>query len=305
MKKVSLCYAVYQNVGSLEKLYLRSRKAMEQNFPDLEFEFLFVNDGSTDGSLEELRSIKAKHADERIKIVSFTRNFGQVAAIQAGWAEASGDAVINLAADLQDPPEQCVPMIREWLGGRDVVISFRKGHVSSLMNKVTSKIAYRMLLPDVPDGGFDFTLLSRRAVDAMLKLSDRNRFYQHDVLWIGFNPVFIPYDKAERAKGRSQWSFLKRLNYFLTCYVNVSYTPLRVMALLGLLFAGAGVLYSLVIAYAYFAHQTPFQGWAPIMILLLVIGGLIMLMLGTIGEYLWRIFDEAKRRPTYLIKERL
>lgn len=304
MKKVSLCYAVYQNAGSLEELYLRSCQAMEHNFPDLDVEFLFVNDGSTDGSLEELRAIKAKHSDERIKIVSFSRNFGQVAAIQAGWAEATGDAVINLAADLQDPPEQCVPMIREWLGGRDVVISFRQSHVSSVVNKLTSKIAYRMLLPDVPDGGFDFTLLSRRAVDAMLKLTDRNRFYQHDVLWIGFNPVFIPYDKGERTKGRSQWNFLKRLNYFLTCYINVSYTPLRIMAMLGLLFAGAGVLYSLIIAWSYFRHQTPFQGWAPIMILLLVIGGLIMTMLGTIGEYLWRVFDESKRRPTYLIRER-
>jgi len=157
----------------------------------------------------------------------------------------------------------------------------------------------------VPDGGFDFTLLSRRAVDAMLRLRDRNRFYQHDVLWIGFNPVFIPYNKGEREKGRSQWNFVKRLNYFITCYINVSYTPLRIMAFLGLAFAGAGVIYSLLITYLYFMHQTPFQGWAPIMILLLIIGGLIMAMLGTIGEYLWRIFDETKGRPTYLIKERL
>jgi len=303
--KVSLCYAVYQNAGSLEELYLRSRRAIEESFPGMEVEFVFVNDGSTDGSLEELRTIKSAHGDERVKIVSFTRNFGQVAAILAGWAEATGDAVINLAADLQDPPEQCVPMIREWLAGRDVVISFRQSHASSLLNRFTSKIAYRMLLPDVPDGGFDFTLLSRRAVDAMLRLRDRNRFYQHDVLWIGFNPVFIPYNKGEREKGRSQWNFVKRLNYFITCYINVSYTPLRIMAFLGLAFAGAGVIYSLLITYLYFMHQTPFQGWAPIMILLLIIGGLIMAMLGTIGEYLWRIFDETKGRPTYLIKERL
>lgn len=304
-RTISLCYAVYQNAGSLEELYQRSREAMEENFPELECEFVFVNDGSTDGSLEKLVSIKERTGDGRIKIVNFSRNFGQVAAIQAGWAEATGDAVINLAADLQDPPEQCVLMIREWLGGRDVVISFRKSHSSSLLNRITSKIAYRMLLPDVPDGGFDFTLLSRRAVDAILKLRDRNRFYQHDVLWIGFNAVFIPYDKGERVEGRSQWSFVKRLNYFLTCYVNVSYTPLRLMALLGAAFASSGVLYSLMIIYLYFMHRTPFEGWAPIMILLLIIGGLIMAMLGMIGEYLWRVFDETKRRPTYLIKERL
>jgi dolichol-phosphate mannosyltransferase len=303
-KVVSLCYAVYQNAGSLEELYLRSRKAMEENFAELEVEFVFVNDGSTDGSLKELLALKSKHADDRIKIINFTRNFGQVAAILAGWAEAAGDAVINLAADLQDPPEQCVPMVREWLAGHDVVISYRRTHVSSELNKVTSKLAYRMLLPEIPDGGFDFTLLSRRAVQAMLQLRDRNRFYQHDVLWIGFDPVFLPYEKQERRKGRSQWGFLKRLNYFLTCYVNVSYTPLRLMALLGLAFAGAGVAYSFLIAYMFFQHRTPFEGWAPIMILLLIIGGLIMSMLGVIGEYLWRIFDEAKARPSYLVKER-
>jgi len=303
MKKVSLCYAVYQNAGSLEELYLRSRRAMEESFPDLEFEFVFVNDGSTDGSLEELRSIKTKHGDKRIKIVSLTRNFGQMAAIVAGWQYATGDAAINLAADLQDPPEQCVPMIREWLAGKDVVVSYRTKHKTSWFRLLTSKIAYRTLLPHIPDGGFDFTLLSRRALEAMLKLTERNRFYQYDVLWIGLDPVFLPYEKAARKYGKSQYNFLDRVGFFIMAYVNSSYSPLRLMATFGTVFALGGFGYAAAIVYFWFMHRTPFEGWAPIMVLLLVMGGFIMIMLGVLGEYLWRVLDESKRRPFFLVKD--
>lgn len=302
MKKISLCYQVYQNVGSLEELYLRSRKAMEENFPDIEAEFVFVNDGSTDGSLEKLLEIKSQTGDQRIKIVNFSRNFGQVAASLAGLQHATGNAAIHLAADLQDPPEQCVPMIKEWLGGNEIVISFRESHKTSWVRAATSKIAYRILLPNSPRGGFDFVLLGRKALDAMLSLQDRNRFFQHDILWLGYSVKFIPYEKLERKSGKSQWSHLRRWNYFLTGYLNSSYLPLRLFSLIGVLFAGSSVLYTLGIVYAYFHHQTPFQGWAPIMILLLLIGGLIMMMLGIVGEYLWRIFDEVKHRPQFIVK---
>jgi dolichol-phosphate mannosyltransferase len=303
MKTISLCYAVYQNAGSLEELYLRSRNAIEENFPELECEFVFVNDGSTDGSLEELKAIKLHHADERIKIISFTRNFGQMAAIVAGWQHAAGDAAINLAADLQDPPEQCVPMIKEWLSGKNVVISYRDKHATSWFRILTSKIAYRTLLPHIPVGGFDFTLLSRRALEAMLKITERNRFYQYDVLWIGFSPVFIPYEKAPRKFGRSQYSFFERLAFFTMAYVNSSYSPLRLMATFGVFFALAGFSYAAVIVYAWLMHRTPFEGWAPIMVLMLVMGGFIMIMLGILGEYLWRVLDESKRRPFFLVKD--
>jgi glycosyltransferase involved in cell wall biosynthesis len=300
---VSLCFAVYQNAGSLEELYLRSRKAMEENFPDLELEFVFVNDGSTDGSLEELRHIKAKHGDKRIKIVSFSRNFGQVAAVMGGFEHSSGDAAIALAADLQDPPEQCVAMVKEWLAGNEIVVSYRKTHESSWLKGATSRLAYRVLLPQSPEGGFDFVLLGRQALNALLSLKDRNRFFQHDILWIGFSLKFLPYEKRARKCGKSQWSHLKRWNYFLTGYLNSTYFPLRLFSFIGLLFAVAAVCYAAAIVFAFFKHSVPFEGWAPLMILLLLIGGLIMIMLGIIGEYLWRTFDEVKKRPTFIVKE--
>ncbi|MFM6171913.1 MAG: hypothetical protein ACKPB4_07215, partial [Sphaerospermopsis kisseleviana] len=145
----------------------------------------------------------------------------------------------------------------------------------------------------------------RKALDAVLAMKERNRFYQHDLLWVGFERAFLPYEKAERKTGKSQYNFIKRFGNFTTAFINVSYAPLRAMTVLGGLFAAFGFLYAISIVYAYCMHSVPFQGWAPIMMFLLIIGGLIMGMLGVIGEYIWRIFDEVKQRPVYLVKEEL
>lgn len=284
-------------------LYERIVKELETNFPQHTFELIFVNDGSTDNSLAELIQLKERTKDQRIKIISFSRNFGQMAAILAGWKYAKGDAVINMAADLQDPPEQCVEMIKEWEKGNDIVISYRKTHRTSLARKITSRMFYKLLLPDAPPGGFDFALLGRKAMDAVNSIKERNRFYGYDILWVGFKVKFIPYDKLERTIGKSEYSVVKRFGNFMVAFINVSYLPLRVMTFAGFIFALSGFLYALDIVYAYFVNAVPFQGWAPIMILLLIIGGLIMLMLGVLGEYVWRIFDEVKGRPNYVIDQ--
>lgn len=303
MKLLSICFAVYQNEGALTPLYNKIIDQLKSNFPHYDYELIFVNDGSNDNSLAELLELKKKTKDKRIKIISFSRNFGQMAAILAGWHNAKGDAVINMAADLQDPPEQCVAMIKEWEKGSDVVISYRKSHGTSFSRKITSRIFYKLLLPEVPPGGFDFALLSRNAMDAVNSVKERNRFYQYDILWVGFNVKFIPYEKLERTIGKSQYNFIKRLENFMVAFINVSYFPLRFMSFIGFCFAMCGFIYALSIVYAYYYKATPFQGWAPIMILLLIIGGLIMLMLGVLGEYIWRIFDEVKDRPNYIIKD--
>lgn len=302
-KLISICFAVYNNEGALTILYNRAVKAIESNFPQYDFELVFVNDGSKDNSLAELLKLKNNTNDNRIKIISFSRNFGQMAAILAGWHYAKGDAVINMAADLQDPPEQCVAMIKEWEKGSDVVISYRKSHKTTLINKITSRIFYKMLMPNAPPGGFDFALLGRNAMDAINSIKVKNSLYQYDILWIGFNVKFIPYEKLERTIGKSQYNFFKRFDNFMIHFINVSYVPIRLMTFLGFSFAVVGFIYSLSIVYAYYYHATPFAGWAPIMILLLIIGGLIMTMLGVLGEYIWRIFDEVKQRPNYIIKD--
>lgn len=301
MKLISICLAVYQNEGSLVLLYKELIAHLESNFPECAFEFLFVNDGSKDNSLQVLLELKQTTGDNRIKIISFSRNFGQMAAILAGWQYAKGDAVINMAADLQDPPAQCVEMIKEWLAGNEIVVSYRKSHKTSFLNKITSNLFYRMLLPDVPPGGFDFVLLGRSAMDAVNSMKERNRFYQYDILSVGFKLKFIPYDKMVRHSGKSQYNMVKRFGNFMVAFISVSYFPLRLMSLSGVFFSVAGFIYALSIFYAYYYKAVPFTGWAPIMILLLIIGGLIMLMLGVLGEYVWRIYDEIKNRPNYIV----
>ena len=302
MSHISVCFAVYQNQGSLNSLYELITSELRMNFPQHTYELLFINDGSEDGSLEELLMLREK--DSRVKIISFSRNFGQMAAILAGWKHATGDCIINMAADLQDPPEQCTVMIREWEHGNDIVISYRASHDTSTMRKITSRLFYRLILPDAPPGGFDFTLLDRKPMDIINSLKEHHRFYQFDILWVGFNVKFIPYHKAQRKVGKSQYNFFKRFKNFYSGFLNVSYFPLRLMSAFGGIIAFSGFVYALTIIWAFFVNKTPFEGWAPIMMLILIIGGTIMLMLGMLGEYIWRILEEIKNRPNYVIKDK-
>jgi glycosyltransferase involved in cell wall biosynthesis len=302
MSHISICLAVYQNQGALTLLHEQITKELTTNFPEDTYELIFVNDGSKDDSLNELIELRKK--DSNVKIFSFSRNFGQMAAILAGWANATGDVVINMAADLQDPPSQCTKMILEWKNGNDIVISYRQSHVTSSTKKITSRLFYRMMLPNVPPGGFDFALLDRKPLDAINGLTERNRFYQYDILWAGFKTKFIPYEKLERKIGKSQYDFFKRFGNFYSAFLNVSYFPLRLLTTIGGIVAISGFLYSITIVYAYFFLKTPFNGWAPLMMALLILGGLIMLMLGVLGEYIWRILDEVKGRPNYIIEKK-
>jgi glycosyltransferase involved in cell wall biosynthesis len=301
MSHISICFAVYQNQGSLTPLYERMVYELRTHFPQHTYELLFVNDGSKDNSLAELLALREK--DPNVKIISFSRNFGQMAAILAGWKKATGDCVINMAADLQDPPEQCTLMINEWERGNDIVISYRISHATSTSKKLTSKIFYRLMLPDAPPGGFDFVLLGRTPLNAINSLKERHHFYQYDVLWAGFSVKYIPYHKEKRNAGKSQYNFIKRFANFYSGFLSVSFLPLRLMSAMGIIVAFGGFVYALTIIWAYFVHATPFEGWSPIMIIILVLGGLIMLMLGMLGEYIWRILDEVKGRPNYIIKD--
>ena len=278
MSHISVCFAVYQNQGALTSLYQQITHELTTNFPEDTYELLFVNDGSKDGSLAEL--IELNKLDSHVKIISFSRNFGQMAAILAGWENATGDVVINMAADLQDPPKQCTEMIKEWKAGNEIVISYRISHGTSAAKKFTSRLFYKMMLPNVPPGGFDFALLDRKPMNAINALTEKNRFYQYDILWAGFKTKFIPYEKLERQIGKSQYNFFKRFGNFYSAFLNVSYFPLRLLTTIGVVVSLSGFLYALNIVYTYFVHKTPFNGWAPIMIVLLILGGLIMLMLG-------------------------
>lgn len=305
MSLISFSIPVYNNEGSLKALYNDISFLMGREFPNDKFEIVLVNDGSKDNSLAIINELH--YSDPRVKLIDLSRNFGQMAAILAGWQHAKGDAVINMSADLQDPVLQAIKMIKEWKSGSEVVISYRDARSDAWTKNLTSFLFYTLIkysLPQVPKGGFDFTLLDRKALDAINSLKERNRFYQADVLWVGFTLKFLPYERLKRQHGKSQYNFTKRFGNFITGFINISYLPIRVMTLIGSIFSLLSFLYALNIVYAYFVHKTPFTGWAPLMIIILLLGGLIMMMLGVIGEYVWRIYDEAKNKPYYIIKEK-
>lgn len=304
MKKISVVIPVYNNEGSLEILYKRLKATITEYNRSYSHELIFINDGSRDNSLKILKEIQA--GDTGVVVINFSRNFGQMAGILAGWKYATGDTVINISADLQDPPEQIALMLREWDQNNEIVISFREARNDDTSSAITSKIAYKLFkytLPTLPPGGFDFTLLDRKAMDAINSITEKNRFYQGDILWVGFTIKYIPYIRLKREHGKSGYTFMKRFGNFTTAFLNISYFPIKLMSLLGFLTASVGFLYSLTILYAYFIHETPFQGWAPIMMVLLIVGGMLMIMLGIIGEYIWRIYDEVKYKPNYIIKD--
>lgn len=302
MRKISYVVPVYNNEGSIRTTWEGISALFHGQLSSYEYEIIFVNDGSKDGSYDEM--VEVSVLDGNVRLVNFTRNFGQLSAIIAGYHEASGDAIINISADLQDPIELTIDMIRQWEAGSEVVVGYRSDREDSFGARLFSRLAYsalRMSNPNIPSGGFDFVLLSRYALDLFLSYKGRNRFFQGDVIWAGLKSSFLPYVRRKRTIGKSQYSFSKKLKLFYDFLLDGSYLPIRMMSMCGTICALLGVLYAIVIIIAWAFNKTPFHGWAPIMVAIMMVGGAIMLMLGIIGEYLWRILDEIKAKPLYLI----
>ena len=303
--KISFVIAVYHNEGAISKTHEKIQTVFARELTEHEYEIVFVDDGSKDGSLVEI--LKLKKQDPRIKAITFTRNFGQMAAMLAGFREASGDAIINISADLQDPVELIPQMVEKWQGGSEIVICYRTDRADTLFAKLFSRLAYgvlRMSVPQIPPGGFDFVLMDRKVMDAFNAIDVRHRFFQGDLLWTGYRTSFIPYVRLKRTIGTSQYNFGKKLKNFLDAILDASYLPIRFISLVGLITSGLGVLYSASIVFSWLRGETPFTGWAPIMIAILLVGGLIMVMLGVIGEYVWRINEEVRKRPNYVVRDK-
>jgi dolichol-phosphate mannosyltransferase len=303
-KTISFVIPVYRNEGSILPTFNKIKELFLET--KLKYQFIFINDGSDDNSLNELQSVFLSDK-ANVKVISFSRNFGQVPAVIAGFKEASGDAVIMMSADLQEPIELIGQMIQKWETGSEIVICNRIDREDSYLANITSSFFYKLMKsvnPKMPRGGFDFLLLDRKALDVFNSIDERNRFIQGDFLWLGFALTFIPYKRLKRSIGKSQWTLKKKIKYFIDGFLTTSYTPIRIMSLMGLITAFGGFLYALVILYYKLFKDLPFDGWAPIMILILIIGGLIMFLLGIIGEYIWRTYDETRKRPIYIIKEK-
>ena len=300
---VSVVVAVFRNADSLVQLYNEITTIASTRFPKLELEIVFVDDGSDDKSWDVISEIKSKDPSH-ISSHRLTRNFGQLSAMVAGFGLARGDAVISISADLQEPTELIGDMVDRWLSGHDVVIANRSERSDGRFASLTSRIAYayaRRVVRGIPKGGFDYFLMSRRVLVQILNFQGRFRFIQGDLLWLGFPTSFIPYSRAKRKHGKSGYSFRRRLSYFVDLVIDSSYGPIKFMSRIGVLSAFLGLSYAIVIVFAWLNQATPFDGWAPIMVVLLITSGLILITLGTIGAYIWRIYDQLRLRPMSVI----
>lgn len=303
--KISFVIAVYRNEGAITRTYDKIRSVFANDLDGYDYELVFIDDGSDDGSLQEI--LKLRESDDRIKAITFTRNFGQMAAMLAGLKQATGDATINISADLQDPTELIPQMVEKWREGAELVVCYRTDRSDTFAAKMFSRFAYgalRLSIPQIPSGGFDFVLMDRKALDEFNSIDVRNRFFQGDILWTGYRTSFIPYVRLKRTIGRSQYNIRKKLKNFLDAFLDASYLPIRFISYAGLAISALGLLYSLTIVASWMFGKTPFAGWAPLMIAVLLVGGMIMVMLGIIGEYIWRIYDEVRKKPNFIVRDK-
>ena len=300
---ISVAIPVFRNEGSLPDLHKRIVDTIA-TIPDADYEIIFTNDGSDDGSLVQLIDISKN--DPKVTVINLSRNFGQHAANNAAFKQVKGDIIINMSADLQDPPEIIADIVNKMNEGHDIVLAARKKVRETWFKRLTSWAHYRLIrisVPAYPDKGFDFWGANKKAFKAFMSYDDVVRRNQTDLLSIGYSVGTITYEKQKRVHGKSQYKFLKRLDISLSQILATAIWPLRIAAIMGFAFTLSGFLYATYLFISYFFREAPFEGWTPIMILLLIIGGSIMLVLGIIGEYLWLIYYETKNRPIYFINQ--
>lgn len=274
--------------------------------PAATFEILFVDDGSTDGTLEELR--EAGRADPRVRTVALSRNFGKDVALAAALEYAQGQAVIPIDVDLQDPPEVIPQMVERWLAGYDVVAARRADRSSdSVLKRATARYFYKVFnkLADRPilaDAG-DFQLLSRRVVDVLRQFPERARFMKGLFSWVGFRQCSIDYVREARETGTSKWRYWRLWNFALDGITSSSTVPLRVWTYIGGATAFASFLYAAFLIGRTLILGADVPGYASLMVVVLFFGGLNLLSLGVIGEYLGRTYTEVKGRPLFIVRE--
>jgi len=305
MNKLSLVIAAYNEELSLPKIFERIVGVDWHRF-DVEIEMIFVDDHSRDGTLPVLRGLAAR--DHRVKWLRLSRNFGSHKAFTAGLEYATGDAAAILAADLQDPPE-CVPsMIEKWHAGAKVVWAVRGERAGeSRFNQFSARLYYQLMrryaIADLPQTGADFLLMDRVVMDALRAAPERNTSLLALIQWMGFEQAQIVYTKEARQTGVSKWTFFQRIKLAVDSFVSFSYMPIRLMSLLGFCSAALGFLYAFFLVVRRLLYQAPIEGWTSLICVVLILSGVQLIMLGVLGEYLWRTFDESRRRPRFLIEE--
>lgn len=307
MPKVSIVVAAYNEEGNLPLFYQRVC-ALDWAALDLEIEIMFVDDHSRDGTRRLLRTLAAQ--DPRVKVLRLSKNFGSHKAFTAGLEHCTGDAAVILAADLQDPPETIPQLVEKWRAGSKVVWAVRGVREgASLADKLFARFYYglmrRFAEVQPPRDGADFLLVDRCVLKALRETSEKNTSILLLIQWMGFPSDHITYAKAARYSGRSNWTFAKKLKLAIDSLVSFSYAPIRLASLMGVLFALSGFSYALIVAARAIWWGSSVQGWPALMCVVLITAGMQLLILGVLGEYIWRTYEESRHRPRYLIEERV
>jgi glycosyltransferase involved in cell wall biosynthesis len=300
--QLSLIVPVYNESSNLDLFYERVLKVLKPL--NVSYEILFIDDGSKDDSLEKLLEIRGR--DSKVKVVQFSRNFGKEIAVSAGLDLAEGKAAIPIDADLQDPPELIPSLIEKWKAGYDVVYAKRTKRMGeSWLKRWTASLFYRLIAKmtniDIPEDAGDYRLLSRAAVEQLKRLRERHRFMKGLFTWVGFKQTAVFFERDPRYSGKTKWNYWKLWNFAIEGITSFSYIPLQAASYLGLLVSVFAFFYGVFIIVFKLLHGIAVPGYASLMAAVLFLGGIQLLTLGILGEYIGRIYDEVKQRPLYVI----
>ena len=305
MSKLSIVIPVYYNADTLELLYQDMREKILGKLGD--YEIVFVDDGSGDDSWQEMNSLRSRYP--HIRLVRLSRNFGEHAALLAGLSVCTGDCAVTKQADLQEDSGIILEMYESWKRGNKVVLAVRKERKENPVKVFFANLYYalirRIVNKNMPVGGCDCYLIDRKVIEVLQRLDEKNSSLTLQVLWAGFKTDMIYFVRQDREIGKSRWTLAKKVKLVMDSVMSFSYFPLRFMSGLGIFFNILAVILLVIVLIEKFTKNTPIVGWTSLMCVVLCASGIIMLMLGILGEYIWRALDAARSRPPYIIDELL
>ncbi|MBC8061184.1 MAG: glycosyltransferase family 2 protein [Clostridiaceae bacterium] len=304
--RYSIVVPVFNEEEVIGESYKRLKEVMDSTKEP--YEIIFINDGSRDSTYEILNTISETNA--QVKIIDFSRNFGHQVAISAGMDYASGSAVVVIDADLQDPPEVILRMIEKWKEGFDVVYGKRlKRNGETIFKKITARLYYRILKSmtnvDIPTDVGDFRLIDRKVCEVMKSLTEKSRYVRGLISWVGFKQTSVEYEREERFAGETKYPLVKMIGLAADGITSFSYKPLKLASYLGFIVSFFSFLFLLYVAYEKLFTNKTVQGWASLIAVCVLMNGVMFILLGIMGEYIGRIFEESKNRPLYIVKNEL
>lgn len=306
MARISIIIPCYYNEENLPVTYARL-KAMEGALPEgTKVEYVFVDDGSGDGTYRVLQEMQSAEP-ERIVLIKLAGNVGSYNAILAGMSHAKGDCCTVISADLQDPPELIPQMFAYWLDGFKLVMANRERREEGFFKQVFARLFHRLIrrfaLRNIPPGGFDFVLFDRKLCDAVVAMDEKNTNTLFLLPWTGYPYVSIPYVRQAREIGTSRWTLTKKVKLFIDSFIAFSFFPIRMIAASGLILGLLALGYAAYVLYARLTGGIDVEGWSALMLVILIVSSFQMMALGVLGEYLWRTLDAVRKRPNYIIDE--